>query len=86
MRKVILRLILYQNSPFGSIFIFNDGTIIYQYNYFDLYLNGTNNKLSMDTFSVILLGFIEFIFFYTQKIEYKDKLKIIFKGYHLLGW
>ncbi len=75
-----------ENSPFGCICIFNDGTIIYQYNYFDLHLQGSNNKLSMYTFSVILLGFIDFIFFYYQKIGYKDNLKIIFKAYHLLGW
>ena len=40
----------------------------------------------MDIFSVILLGFIDFISFYYQKIGYKDNLKIIFKAYHLLGW
>ncbi|KKM87870.1 hypothetical protein LCGC14_1264520 [marine sediment metagenome] len=74
-----------ENSPFGCIWIFNDGTIIYQYNYFDLHLQGSKNKLSMYTFSAILLGFIDFIFFYYQKIGFQGNLKIIFKAYHLLG-
>jgi len=40
----------------------------------------------MDTFSVILLGFIDFIFFYYQKIGFVDNLNLIFKANNLLGW
>ncbi len=75
-----------EDSPFGCIWIFNDGTIIYQYNYFDFNIHGSRNKLSMNLFSVILLGFFDFISFYYQKIEFMGKLNLIFKGYNLLGW
>ena len=75
-----------ENSPFGCIWIFDDGTIIYQYNYFDLHIYGSNNKLPIYFFSVILLSFIDFIYFYYQEIGFKDDLKLIFKANRLLGW
>ncbi len=75
-----------EDSSYGCIGIFSDGTIIYQYNYFDSNLHRARNKLSMESLSVILLGFIDFIFFYYRKIEFMGKLNLLFKANNLLGW
>ncbi len=79
------------NSPFGCIWISNDGVIIFQHNYFEQntglpYSQNTRSRLQTYALSSVLLSFldlIEQIYFY---LTYDGKLKGRFEANYLKGW